>query len=441
MIHLSTFIQILAGIGALMAAGSAGAGNWPQWRGPNGNSASAETGLPWKWDEQSNVVWKCQLPQQGASTPAIWGNAVFLTTQQGENLLLLRIDRTNGRIEWTRRVGTDSARRGPFRVKQGEERRQQKFHPLHNMASPSPVTDGERVVVHFGNGLLAAYDFAGRQLWVHDLQKEHGSYTIWWGHANSPVLFHNLVISVCMQDSLGDLQSELAPSYLVAHDVRTGEQKWKTMRMTEARAEQCDSYTTPLFYQAKDRTELIVMGGNQIDAYDPQTGRQLWLLPGIIGGRTITGPTLGADLVYCTQGMKGPLLALHPGAAGKLSSESVIWKATRGTPDSACPVVWKDLIFWIADNGVAQCHDARTGDLKWEERLPGDYKASPLAAGGRVYFLNLSGQCTVVAAAPRFEKLAVNKIDDDTIASPAVSDGRLYLRGRRALYCIAGGKQ
>jgi outer membrane protein assembly factor BamB len=137
--------------------------------------------------------------------------------------------------------------------------------------------------------------------------------------------------------------------------------------------------------------------------------------------------------------MKGPLLAVRLGGEGKLDpTKDVAWKQTQGTPDSSTPVVWKDWLFWVSDNGFAHCVDARTGELKWKERLPGDYKPSPLAAEGRIYFLNLKGHCTVVAASPKFEKLAENRIDDDTIASPAVSDGRIYLRGRKALYCIGG---
>jgi len=430
---------ILTGLTVATVGAAARAGNWPQWRGPTGDGVSDETGLPLHWSERSHVAWKCPLPGDGASTPVVWKDAVFVTAQKDDSLLLLKIDKGSGKVEWTRRVGTGTAVRVAVRAKKGNGRSQQKFHPLHNMASPSPVTDGERVIVHFGNGDLAAYDFAGRRLWGRNLQQAHGTYTIWWGHANSPVLYKDLVISVCMQDSLADLGGQRAASYVVAHDKRTGEEKWKTPRMTDAAAEQCDSYTTPLVYRGKEGPELVVMGGNQIDGYDPATGRQLWFLPGIEGGRTITGPTVGPGLVYATQGMRGPLLAIRPDKTdktGKLSADAVVWKVTQGTPDSPCPVVWKDLIFWVSDNGVAQCRDARTGALKWEKRLAGDYKASPLAADGRIYFLNLKGLCTVVAASRRFKKLADNQLAADTIASPVVSDAKILFRGRRALYCV-----
>jgi outer membrane protein assembly factor BamB len=412
--------------------------NWPQWRGPDGNSVSKATGLPVQWSKESGIVWKCPLPGEGNSTPAIWDDSIFVTAQKDDKLLLVKVHKGTGKIDWTREVGSGTAvRSSPAKAPKGEKSRgQQKFHNLHNLASPSPVTDGQRVFVHFGNGDLAAYDFAGQQLWQRDLQKEHGTYTIWWGHANSPVLYQDLVISICMQDSLSDLDAPPAASYLLAHDQKTGKLRWKALRQTKATAEQCDAYTTPIFHKTETGMELIVMGGNQLDAYDPATGKQLWFLAGLVGGRTITGPTLGNEMVYATQGMRGPLVAVKLGGKGELPESQIAWQTRENTPDSSCPVVWKDLLFFVADNGIATCVDARTGELKWKERLPGDYKASPLAAEGRVYFLNKEGLCTVVAAAPKFAVLARNPIEDVTLASPAISSNRIYLRGHKALYCV-----
>ena len=421
----------MAGLFVLSAIAAHARGeNWPQWRGPAGDGVSGETGLPIAWSDKIALRWKTKLPEFGSSTPAIWGDAIFLTSQQGEKLLLLRLDKDTGKSVWTRQVGSGTATRdGPKRV-------QQKFNRWHNMASPSPVTDGKHVVVHFGNGELATYDYGGKQLWSHNLQKDYGTYTIWWGHANSPVIDKNLVISVCMQDSIADLADKPAASYLVAHDLTTGRVKWKQMRMTKAKAEECDSYTTPILRKTARRTEVIVMGGNQVDGYDAATGRQLWYLPGIVGGRTITGPTIAHDMVYVTQGMRGPLLAVKLGEDGKRSRRDIAWRYTQGTPDSCTPVVWRDLLFTLADNGVARCFDAHNGRLHWKQRLSGQYKASPLAAEGRIYFLSTGGLCTVVSATTRFDKLAENRLDDVTLASPAVSDGNLLIRGRKHLYCI-----
>ncbi len=414
-------------------AGSAAADNWPAWRGPHGDSACREQNVPFIWNEQINVQWKAPLPGPGASTPAIWQDAVFVTCQQDSALLLLRLNKKDGKLVWRQDVGQGE-------IARKADRGAQKFHRLHNLASPSPVTDGEVVVVHFGNGLLAAYDFSGQQLWKRNLQEDHGDYTIWWGHANSPVLVGDLVISVCMQDSLADQRDKLANSYLVAHDKRTGRVKWLRNRLTGAKAEQGDSYTTPILRRIGDSVELIVMGGNVLDAYDPLTGEQRWSLPDLNGGRTITGPTYAGGYVFTTRGMRGDLLAVQigqeEGARGELPRRAIRWKYSDGTPDSCCPVVWGDLLFTIADNGIARCVDAATGRLRWKHRVDGSYKASPVAAEGRVYFLNQSGLCTVVSASTRYNKLAENQLDDITIASPAISDHRVFIRGEKSLYCI-----
>lgn len=423
--------RLVTALAAALLVSPAWAENWPQWRGPRGDSTSLEQDLPLSWGEGRGLAWKVPLPEWGDSTPAIWGDALFLTTQHDDKLLAMRLDKRDGRVEWTRQVGTSDTRR------EAEKRSVQKFHKLHNNASPSPVTDGEVVIFHFGNGDLAAYDLAGQQLWQRNLQEDYGTYTIWWGHANSPVLVGDLVISVCMQDSLSGVAAALAPSYLVAHDKRTGREVWKSMRMTGAEAEQGDSYTTPLLHASGGRRELIVMGGNQLDAYDPATGRQLWYLPGLVGGRTITGPTLADGLVYATRGQKGELVAVRLGGTGQLAARAEAWRYGENTPDTCCPVVWGGLLFTISDAGIAQCFDAHTGHLKWKQRLSGgNYKASPLAAEGRIYFLSVTGLCTVVSASDRFEKLVENQLDDETIASPAASGGCLFVRGKQHLYCI-----
>lgn len=428
---LACSLTLWAGVTNLVLAD-----NWPQWRGPDGTGVSQELDLPIVWHESRGIVWKTPLPAWGTSTPAIWGEAVFVTSHTAENeLLLLRLDAKTGEIVWKQIVGSGEAPRDRGKSK-GPSRDKQKFHQLHNLASPSPVTDGKTVAVHFGNGDLAAFDFEGKRLWQRNLQEDYGGYTIWWGHANSPVLYKDLVISVCMQDSLADLRDKPVESYVVAHDLRSGKERWKLTRTTKAKAEECDAYTTPLLVTLNDKQQLVIMGGNQLDAYDPATGKQLWVLEGLVGGRTVTGPTAAHGLVYATRGMKGEMIAVDPNSGGTLSRRNVVWEQQEGTPDTCCPVVWGELIFFISDSGIARCHDARSGQLRWTQRLKGSYKASPIAAEARVYFLNTEGLCTVISAAPRFDKLLENKLEDETIASPAVSDGKIFIRGKNTLYCI-----
>jgi len=427
----------VAGLLLVAGAGRTCAENWPQWRGPDGNGVSRETDLPLAWAETAGVLWKCKLPEWGDSTPAIWGDAIFLTSHvDNQQLVVLRINKTSGKIEWTRQVGTAAAPVTSQLRKAPDERRHQKFHQIHNYASPSPVTDGQVVVVHFGNGELAAYDFDGKLLWQRNLQKDYGAYSIWWGHANSPVLCGDLVISVCMQDSCSDLPGDPSPSYVVAHDKRTGEVKWKTMRMTEATQENCDSYTTPIFWKHGSRLEMIVMGGQMLDAYDPATGKQLWNLPNLLGNRVIPSPVTAGGMIYAIQGMRQPLLALRPGGDGRRAREEIVWKSEQGTSDSPSPVVWGELLFMVTNDGILRCLDTLSGRLYWKERIKGGYRASLVAAEGRVYLLNLDGLTTVVSASQRFARLTENPLQDETVASPAVSDGKIFIRGRKSLYCL-----
>lgn len=446
MIRIAFVVTLLAGF--LLAGPRTLLGeNWPAWRGPDGTGVTDETGLPVQWSEDSNVVWKTAIPPWGASTPAIWDDAIFLTTQLEPNeddedapsggefdLLALRIDKTSGEIVWSKALGRADTPRSA-------ERGRQKYHRYHNAASPSPVTDGKHVVFHFGNGDLVVTDFDGNTLWRRNLQDDYGAYSIWWGHANSPVIVGDLLISVCMQDSLADLQPESKPSYVVAHDLATGDVRWYTPRMTGAEKEWCDAYTTPLVRQVEDRTEVLVMGATWLDAYDPQSGERLWYLPGLDGNRTITGPTIHDGIVFATIGMRGPVFAAKIGGEGELPEDRILWEYASNTPDSPSPVYQNGLLFIVSDNGIAQCVDAATGELQWRERLGGTFKASPLAAEGRIYFVNLEGECTVVAAEREYRELARNVLDDEFTASPAVSDSRIYLRGRRWLYCLGTSKQ
>jgi outer membrane protein assembly factor BamB len=252
-----------------------------------------------------------------------------------------------------------------------------------------------------------------------------------------------MVISVCMQDSLADLPEHAgkpAASYVVAHDLTTGRVRWHVERNTEAKAEECDAYTTPVLYETEAGARMIVMGGNELTAYDPANGKVVWRLPKLVGGRTVTGPTVGEGKVYATIGMRGPMLAVPLDVPldgeGERSRAEAAWEHRAGTSDSCCAVMWDGLLFSVTDDGIARCFDANVGSIKWQRRLDGSYKASPVAADGRVYFLSTSGKCTVAPATQRFEKLAENQLDDETVASMAVSDGRIYIRGKKRLYAI-----
>jgi outer membrane protein assembly factor BamB len=401
---------------------------WPQWRGPTGDSIAAGRGLPTHWSKTEGVVWKVALPGWGTSTPALWQDAIFVTTQEDDRLLLLRVDRRTGKVVWQREVGRGTPRRtGPL----GHGR----FHEEHNMASPSPVTDGRHVWVHFGNGELACYDFAGTKVWSLNLTQRYGSYTIWWGHANSPCLAGDVLVSVCIQDP-----KDGGRSYVVAHDKETGKERWLAPRTTGATSEPADSYTTPILHRHDGRSEVIVFGGNVLDAYDPATGKRLWHCGVFTGNRVISGPTLAGDTVYAVQGMRGPLFAVRAGGAGDVTATHVRWKYKGGTPDAASPLVTRGLVFLATNPGLAVCLDAATGAELWKERLGEAFRASPLVAGGKVYFFSKEGTATVVEAARELRVVARAELGEDIVASPAAAGGDLFIRTKGHLYRIGGKK-
>ena len=397
---------------------------WPQWRGPTGDSVSPSKMLPTKWSATENIVWKVKLPGWGNSTPAIWQDALFVTTQQDERLTLLRLDRKTGNVVWQEEVAQGTLRRqGPL----GNGR----FHDEHNLATPSPVTDGRHVWVHFGTGVTACYDYGGKRLWMHNLTERFGPYTIWWGHANSPVLVDDLLISVCMQDPKDGGQS-----YVVAHDKTTGKERWQVKRDTGATSEPADSYTTPILFQNQGRTEVIILGGNVLDAYEPATGKRLWQAAPFNGNRVIPGPTLAGDTVVAVQGMRGPLFAIKAGGAGDVTQSHVRWKYTGETPDAASPVVANGLVFLATNKGVAVCLDGQTGTELWKKRLGDAFRATPLVAGDKVYFFSKEGKASVVAAAREFNLIAESDLQEDVIASPAAAGSNLFVRTRQHLYRI-----
>jgi outer membrane protein assembly factor BamB len=411
---------------------------WPQWRGPTGDSVAPGRGLPMKWSQTENIAWKTPLPGWGTSTPAIWKDAVFVTTQVDDRqLVLLRLDAGTGKIVWQREVGEGKPRRkGPVGVG--------RFHDEHNMASPSPVTDGKNVWAHFGNGDLACYDFAGNKIWAANLGKDYGIYSIWWGHANSPILVGDLLISVCMQDPKGGGKNYVAgggKSYVIAHEKLTGKENWLTPRDYGASGEPADSYTTPLLFNNKGRTEVIVFGANVVDAYDPLSGKRLWLCKPFTGDRVISGPTLAGDTVYAIQGMKGPLFAIKAGGADDTTLTNVRWKyGNKTTPDAASPVFSNGLVFLANNDGVATCIDAETGKEVWKERLGDRFRATPLVAEGRIYFLSKEGKAIIVDASRDFNVVARADLGEDIMASPAAAHGSLFIRTKEHVYRIGAPK-
>lgn len=423
-------LAVLLGCALPLLAGD----NWPGWRGPLGNGQSREAGAPLVWSRERSLAFRAEIPGEGASSPIVWNDAVFVTSQEGDSLLLLRVSAADGAVVWQREVARANTPRTAPPGKQA-------FHQEHNLASPTPVTDGELVIASFGDGTLAAYDLAGNQVWRRNLQDDFGSMTFRDGYASSPLLFEDLVISSVLQQDLSGVGPNIAPAYLVAHDKKTGHLKWKSDRPPAVLNAAAEIYGTPaLRRNGAGEAELVVMGAGMVDAYNPADGKRLWSLDDEKHGATIASPTIHGNLMVGVRPADSTFLLELPGAYAleeqKLKSTQIRWTNPTSPANVCTPAVWGDLMFTLTDDGTVNCYDGASGRVHWRKKLPGEYRASPVAADSRIYFLNTAGLCTVIAASARFDRLAENDLDDFTQASPAFSNGRIYIRGKNALYGV-----
>ena len=397
----------------------ANADNWPQWRGPALNGLSNEKNLPVKWTTEATVVWKLAMPGLSGSTPIIWRDRIFLNMAEGDNLALWAVDRSKGEVLWKKALGA-----GNVKLRK------------HNMSSPSPVTDGRSVYVITGTGILAAFDFNGKQLWTRDIQKEYGNFGLNWGYASSPLLFEDsLYVQVLHGMKTDD------PSYVMRVDKKTGKTLWKVDRPTSAIRESPDSYTTPALLRYGKNIEIVITGGDCVTGHDPATGKELWRANGLNPEnnpfyRIVASPIIFNDIIYAPTRVK-PLLALKAGGKGDVTSSHVLWSTANG-PDVPTPVTDGKYFYIVKDNGVVFCLDAKTGaEVYGQQRLKaGTYSGSPVLADGKIYVTSEDGVTTVVAAGPKFEVLAENSLNEYTLSSPAISDGRIYIKTSGHLYAI-----
>jgi outer membrane protein assembly factor BamB len=412
--------RILGIVALLMLSLSvAQAENWPQWRGPNLNGLSHEKNLPVKWTTEENIVWKVQTPGVTGSTPIIWRDRVFLNVAEGDNLALWCVDKAKGTVLWKQPLGG-----GNVKMRK------------HNMSSPSPVTDGRAVYVMTGTGILKAFDFAGKELWGRDIQKEYGEFGLLWGYASSPLLHED---SLYVQVLHGMKTDE--PSYVMRIDKKKGKTLWKVDRPTNAIRESPDSYTTPALLRYGKTTEIVITGGDCVTGHDPANGKELWRANGLNPDnnpsyRIVASPIIFDEVIYAPTRVK-PLLALRSGGRGDITSSHVLWSTVNG-PDVPTPVTDGKYFYIINDRGVVWCLDAKTGaEVYGQQRIkPGTYSGSPVLADGKIYVTNEDGLTTVLAAGPKFEVLSENPLNDYTLSSPAISDGRIYIRTAGFLYSI-----
>lgn len=412
-----TSIGLAWGLAALLT--SAYAQQWPQWRGPFLNGSSDEKNLPISWSTTENIAWKLVMPSKTGSTPIIWGNRVFLNVAEGGSVYLWCVDKAQGAPIWKRLISA-----GDYTINK------------QNMSTPSPVTDGTNVFVMAGTGVLKAFDFAGNELWMRDIQKDYGAFGLNFGYGSSPLLYDSgIYIQVLHGYKTDD------PSYLLRIDKKTGKTVWRVERPTNAIRESPDSYRTPMPLKYPDRVEIVVAGGDCVTGHDPATGKEIWRGGGLNPDnawdyRTIASPVIFADIIYVPTRV-APLIAFRAGGRGEISQSHRIWSFADG-PDVPTPVTDGQYFYSVDDRGVMWCLDAKTGGEIWgNQRVgPGTYSSSPVLADGKIYITNEDGLTTVVKAGPKFEVLAENDLDGYTLSSPAISEGQIFIRTTPFLYCI-----
>jgi outer membrane protein assembly factor BamB len=438
------FIACLA---LVISAGSAFTENWPQWRGPRGNGVSDESGLPVRWGDEENVAWTARLSGLSVSTPIIHGDRVFVTAQAGRGVLregnhptLMRgeerpserslgegaaavegdvtflveaFDRKDGRRIWEYRLPAQTPGGGALPP----------VHRKHNLASPSPVTDGERVYAWFGTGQLVALDLEGKLVWQRHLAKDYSPFEIPWGHSASPTVYEDSLVLLCDHEPA---------SYLLALDKRTGREKWKTDRGKGLR-----SYSTPTVVPGPAGDELVVNSSEKLEGYDPKTGKPLWFLvePNQF---PIPVPSFADGIIYTSRGYRsGPYMAIRPGARGDLKgSDHLLWHVPTGAPYVSSVVQYQGVVYMASDAGVVQAVDAATGERLYQGRTGGVFSAAPVAGDGKIYFLSETGEGIVLAAKREFEILAQNAMKARFLASPAISGGQIFLRSDDRLIAI-----
>ena len=427
---------------------TANAQNWPSFRGPNASGVAEGTRPPIAWDAEKaqNVLWKTAIPGLSHASPIVWGNQIFVITaissdskagfiakdggidlandDVSHTWMIFALDKQNGKILWS-----NKAYEGVPRAKR---------HVKATQANSTPVTDGRYVVALFGSEGLACYDMNGKLLWKQDLGVLNPG--LWddknssWGHSSSPVIYRDLVIV----QADGHKQS-----FIAAFSLKDGKQAWRVER------DEITSWTTPTIFQGKNRVELIANGGRYIRGYDPLTGKELWRFSDNDTQVKMQAPLIADDLIYITGGYPPgrPMYAFRPGAVGDISLKSgeeknafLAWTSTKGSPYTPTPIIYGDLLYVLADNGVLSAYVAKTGDPVYQQRLPSSFSASPVAADGRLYLSSEDGDVFVVKAGRQYELISRNTMGQPLMATPALSQGMLIVRGKDAVYALSERK-
>ena len=410
MLFISSLMSFMLFFTSFMPVPTAQAQDWPRFRGPTGEGQSTERGLPLEWSESKNVAWKVPVTGLAWSSPVVANNRVWLTTAiENRGNMSLRL------VSFDAATGTQLLDVEVFRAGRGAA-----INPKNSHASPTPVVDNGRVYVHFGANGTAALTETGDTVW-----KARFPYESQHGSGGSPIVHGDLLIFSC---------DGADSAFVIALDKHTGKTRWKTWR----RQPWDQAYSTPLVIRAGDRDQVVSIGAYRTAAYDPASGKEIWRVSYAEGFSNVPSPVFGHGLVYIATGFQQPtLIAVRADGAGDVTKTHIAWTLTRSAPHTPSPLLVGDELFVVSDTGIATCLDARTGTILWQQRLGGNYSASPVAADGRIYFLAEEGVATVIAPGKEFRRLAVNHLDGVTLASMAIANGAIFIRSDKHLYRIA----
>jgi outer membrane protein assembly factor BamB len=422
-------------LAACLVAGAA-EDDWPRWRGPNDDGV-ARGDAPLEWSDTKNVAWRTAIPGRGHSSPVIWGGRIFVTTavptgagtapaapstgRRGagggtgagleHKFLVMALDRVTGKVIWEQTAAVATPHEG--------------YHGRYgSFASNTPVTDGKHLYALFGSRGLYCYDLDGKLIWKKEFPPMRMRLAFGEG---VPLVLDANTLYVKFDQEQG--------SYMLALDARTGKQLWRVER------DELSSWSPPLVVSHSGRKQVIVAATTKVQSYDPATGAILWETAGL-GSNVIPAPVTANGMVYVMSGHRDPnLLAIRLGGKGDLTgTDAIVWTNQRGNSYTPSPVLHDNKLYMITDSGMLSCLDALTGKPYYQQqRLPKPYnfKASPVAANGKLYLATEDGDTVVVRLGEKFELLATNTLTDEMfIASPAIAGGNLYLRGQETLYCI-----
>ncbi|MBI3856103.1 MAG: PQQ-like beta-propeller repeat protein [Planctomycetes bacterium] len=415
---------------ALGLGGASFADDWPAWRGAAGQGQCGEKNLPMKWSPTENVRWKVALPADGSSTPAVWGDQIFVTQANDKTIWppqggnggvakarkrsLLCFARADGKLLWQSDVIYDE---------------EESTHPTNPFCSASPATDGERVVVSFGSAGLHCYDFSGKELWKVNLGKlEHI-----WGNASSPVIHGDLVILWC---GPGDRQ------FLLAVNKKTGAKVWEHAEPGGDSKKFVGTWSTPVIVKAENREQLLLGVPNKLKSFDPKTGKELWSCDGLTS-LVYTSPLYADGIAVAMSGYGGAALAVKLGGGGDITKNR-LWQHPKNSQRIGTGVIVGEHLYMVEEDGRPHCFELKTGQEVWQsqydKRTTGGAWGSMVHADGKLYITDRGGTTTIFAATPKFEILGTNRLGEHTDASIAVSNGDLFIRTYKSLWCISEKK-